>query len=290
MIIYSNGCSHTQGHCTGKTYDDIIAHTIMGSDYMRKILLKSQGEVLLDYEALFTNQAIENKDKNILLKNAVSGKGNDLIFFETYTFITSLLSRGYKPDYAIVQTSGPSRRYHATNFGDYQEVNPHDNWDLGLKWEPWGTLETMQYVHVLQELFVKNDIPYVFIPYMEWDTDTFNKSPYKDLLDYTKFTTDPLLGHRDDFRKKGTFTCDEAGHPNAYGYYELYKLCMEILNPNIPLIEMSEFYTEDEIQYAPIDAEWRRTFISKYYKKLREAEPWVIKELTDMFRNKKEWK
>lgn len=286
MIIYSNGCSHTQGHCTGKTYDDIIAHTIMGSDYMRKVLLKSSADSLLDYDALFTNQAIENKDNNILLKNAMSGKGNDLIFFETYTFVTSLLNRGYKPDYVIVQTSGPNRRYHATDFGEYQEVNPHDNWDLGLKWEPWGTLETMQYVHVLQELFVSNNIPYVFVPYMEWDMETFNKSPYKDLIDYTKFTVNPLEGHRNSFREMGTFTCDEAGHPNAYGYYELYKRCMSILSPEKELIKIEDFYLEEEIIYAPIQEEWRRDFISKFHKKLKDAEPWVVTKLTDMWKNK----
>lgn len=283
MLIYSNGCSHTQGHCTEKTYDDVLAKFFFDASDLNKVFIrKSSKEHFSKYNELM-DSVQENINENFIYKNSLSGKSNNLIFMETYQFVTECIKRNIKIDYIIVQTSGPNRRYHTTDWGAYHEVNPHDNIDLGLKFEPWGTIETLQWVYLLQKLFLEQKVPYVFVPYMELDEESYNLSPYIDLIDWSKFTTNPLIGHRNDFRERGTFTCDEAGHPNANGYYHLAKLCLNILEPNMTLDDMPRFYNNDEIIYAE-PQDWRLDFISEFASELGDGEPSTVQRLMKLFK------
>lgn len=285
MIIYSNGCSHTQGHCIQKTYDIILAEILFKKKSVNKYrFLRSSLEFFKEYESSVMDRVVQNLDKDFIYTQAIAGKSNNLIFLETYHFVTNCIKKNIKIDYIIIQTSGPNRRFHSTSSGDYQEVNPHSNWKLGLKFEPWATLETLQWIYLLQKLFLEHEIPYVFVPYMELDEESYNLSPYIDLIDWAKFTTNPLFGHRNDFRKRGDYTCDEAGHPNAYGYHYLAKLCLEIISPESELKDISNYYDPESIKYAPIGDPWRREFISNFSNELDDGTPSRVKRLMKVFK------
>ena len=284
MLIYSNGCSHTQGHCVGKTYDMIISEALFNpSNSSELIMRKSSKEWFSEYNHVVMLNVVNNIDKDVIYRNANAGKSNNLIFMETYQFVTECIKKNVKIDYIIAQTSGPNRRYHSTDWGAYQEVNPHDNWDLGLKFEPWGTMETIQWVYLLQKLFLEHNIPYVFVPFMEWDSESYYLSPYVDLIDWTKFTVNPLEGHRNDFRQRGNFTCDEAGHPNALGYHHLAELCLSILEPTKHIEDISKYYTEEQLVWAEPEP-WRKKFISNFSKELADGAPYQITKLMKFFK------
>ena len=249
MLIYSNGCSHTEGHGVNISYDGIFSQVVFDSNKfnVHKIQCISK-----EY---FTslNKTIEylksKLNENILCTNALAGKGNYLIFMETYTFVTKCIENNIKIDYIIVQLSGTNRKYKANWAGDISYITPHDTLNTNeLLFEPWGSLETLHWIYILQELFLKHNISYVFVPYMEFDEEAYNISPYVNLIDFTKFTATVLRGHRNDFRKVGNFVVDEQGHPSPHGHYYLSKLCISKLTPLLKLNEIENYYTTHELE------------------------------------------
>lgn len=220
MIIYSNGCSHTAGH--RERYKSHIRHTA-------SMLMKYFKLVDITHEVFTVKLNYDNHFQNdVLFFEADSGKSNDLIFFETYNFINNSIEKGFHIDYAVIQWSGVNRRLHTKFDGNLVYITPHDNFEFGIKFEPLATTQTIQYMHILQNLFESNNIEYAFIPYMGIDNDIFNKFYLSKKLNLDKFTTHPTTGHMNNFLKNG-LTVDEEGHPSELGSYELSKLTLSIL-------------------------------------------------------------
>ena len=172
---------------------------------------------------------------------------------ETYTFVTKCIENNIKIDYIMIQLSGTNRKYKAEFDGSIKYITPHlPHHNSYLLLEPWGTLETLHWIYILQELLIKHSIPYVFLHYMEFDEDAYNISPYVNLIDFTKFTATVLRGHRNDFRKVGNFVLDEQGHPSSHGHYYLSKLCIDKLIPSLNLNSIETYYTTRELEnYVP---------------------------------------
>jgi hypothetical protein len=228
MIIFSNGCSHTRGACRDSvddSYATLLATSIFGKNNFEILKPEILENTLFSFE--HTISLIE-EGKNYLIFESDYGKPNELIFYETYHFINECIVQNIKVDYCFIQTSGTNRRLHFNEKDIKIYVNPHDNYELGLKPEPFGTHSTLQYIKILQDLFVSNNIEYVFIPYMELDKHSFKSFKYKNLIDLTKFTVHPIEGHRNNFRMNN-LVCDEPGHPNLLGNYKLHDMISEIL-------------------------------------------------------------
>ena len=221
MVIYSNGCSHTAGH--RERFKSHIKHTAyqLMKDFKVLDITHPVYTVKLNYDNYFQD--------DVLFFDADSGKSNDLIFFETYSFITNSIQKGVHIDYSIIQWSGVNRRLHTKFDGNLLYITPHDNFELGIKFEPLATTQTIQYMHILQNLFESNNIEYAFIPYMGMDVDIFNEFHLSKKLNLSKFTTHPATGHLNDFLKNG-MTVDEEGHPSELGSYELSKLTLSVLD------------------------------------------------------------
>ena len=60
--------------------------------------------------------------------------------------------------------------------GSLKNVNPFDNFELGVKFEPFATEQSLQYILILQDLFKKHNINYCFIPYMEFDSEEIQRN------------------------------------------------------------------------------------------------------------------
>lgn len=231
MIIYSNGCSHTtKNHPYFKSYIDLVADTLMGT-YDELSLGSNINDIweLHSIDNKIQEFKIHSPEKNVLIRNAHHGKGNDTILFETYNSIKSLVSKNIKIDYVVIQFSGVNRRMHTTPNGEYEFINPFTNSELGVKFEPVATEQSLQYMLILQDLFKSNNIKYCFIPYMEFDATVLKKSNITKLIDNDFLIRGLDVGCRNEFRSKGR-TCDAAGHPNTLGYYELAKSVLEKFN------------------------------------------------------------
>jgi hypothetical protein len=220
MIIYSNGCSHTHVHCVEK--DKIWSSNIMKnfvSDYYMFISSTNHFNVNL------TNQ------ENILINESRCGAGNDYIFHQSLETITHLIDKGKKPNYVLIQWSGPNRRQHCLPNGNLVNVNLFDNVEYHVKFEPMGSKHTLHYMYVLQEFLKKNNIEYYFFNYMPLDQSIKNLSIYQK-IDLSKFID---FGHGSEILTKGiideiknkSLSCDEMGHPNEDGNEYISK---EILN------------------------------------------------------------
>ena len=81
-----------------------------------------------------------------------------------------------KLDFVIIQFSGVNRRIHSNPDGSLLKVNPFDNSEMGVKFDPFATEQSLQYILILQDLLKEHSINYCFIPYMEFDSDTLDKS------------------------------------------------------------------------------------------------------------------
>ena len=225
MILYSNGCSHTtKNHPYFKSYIDLVADTLMGTyDEL------SLGANINDINELHDISDNVITDQDLLIRGEHHGKGNDTILFETYNCIKSLVSENIKIDYVVIQFSGVNRRIHTTPNGEYEFINPFTNSELGVKFEPVATEQSLQYMLILQDLFKSNNIKYCFIPYMEFDATVLKNSNITKLIDNDFLIRGLEVGCRNEFRSKGR-TCDAPGHPNTLGYYELAKLVLEKFN------------------------------------------------------------
>lgn len=233
MIIYTNGCSHTAGGCFDQRYSwpNLIMKSIMN---------------LESYVTNPPNTDFKNKS-NVLYNQARHGAGNDFIFHISLETISSLIENGNKPDYVIIQWSGPNRRLHSLP-DKYLFVNPYDNSELGVKFEPYGSEHTLHYMFSLQQFLKQNKINYLFFNYMALDTHIKKTSMFK-RMDFDRFLNfgmgnNIIFNGLIDFLKSKNMCCDDAGHANNDGNY---LIGTEITNKlNIDLIDMKVF--EDSIK------------------------------------------
>lgn len=273
MVIYSNGCSHTKtsDHFFSHGYIDIISKELFGESYKQIELPRGLNN---DEKNELINKDINSS--NIVFKHSLSGKSNDLIFFETLNFIYTTLSTKIKPDLIIIQWSGPNRRFHVEYDGNIVDVNAHDNSELGVKFEPIATEQTIQYMVTLQDICKFNEIDFIFIPYMELDKDVAIDNPLVKRLELDRFSTLPTEGHRNYFRKNG-LSMDIQGHPNFYGIYELSKIVLKILGKNIRPIDF--YIQKDDIKNSNHP---RSGFIKKYSSEIGDGVLEHIKKLKDI--------
>ena len=237
MIIYSNGCSHT----ADIDYSDELVYI----DVVAKELFKSKEYNIVHLEkGFYLNDTFHNvsngknfdfskiEDTNYLFKHANSGKSNELIFFESYNVIKDILYNNIKLDYVVIQFSSPNRTIHTEPTGKLLEVTPFDNSEKGLKFEPFASEQTLQYMVLLQDLLKQNNITYCFIPYMELDEAVLDATDKLKYLDESKFTASLKEGHRNYFIDN-KLVIDSAGHPNTIGYNRLAKMILKILRKTV---------------------------------------------------------
>jgi hypothetical protein len=229
MILYTNGCSHTIGGCFDQRYS------------WPSLIMKS----IVNLEEYSTNPKNIDLKKNskVLYNEALHGAGNDFIFHKSLETLSSLIETGNTPDYVVIQWSGPNRRLH-TLPDKYLFVNPYDNSELGVKFEPFGSEHTLHYMFSLQQFLKENKINYLFFNYMALDISIKKTSIYKE-IDIDRFLnfgmgTDILFNGLIDFLKSKNMCCDDAGHPNDTGNYLIAK---EITNKlNINLLDMESIH------------------------------------------------
>jgi hypothetical protein len=161
-----------------------------------------------------------NKE-NILINESRCGAGNDHIFHRTLETLTYLIQNNKKPDYVLIQWSGPNRRQHCLPNGEMKNVNLHDNIEYHVKFEPMGSLHTLHYIFSLQEFLKKENIKYYFFNYMELDKSIKNNPIYNEIdmgnfIDFG-FGKDILTTGILEMIKEKEFSCDNQGHPNKEG-------------------------------------------------------------------------
>lgn len=248
MILYINGCSHSRGAChlnPEYTHGYITAASLFGK-YNFEVLtydcIEPQPTMFSNSENIFDKM---EENKHYVIFQPHYGKANDRIFFESSNFLYECIQRNIKIDYSIIQWSGPNRTTISIPTSDedcrLQNVNAHDNPELGLKFEPWASATTIQYMTLLQDVYQKHGVSYVYIPYMELDTRVWERYPLTKNLDITRFTTNPIEGHRNDFRNRA-LVCDAHGHPSQLGSYILSSITLDILGFGDSLIGLYDYF------------------------------------------------
>jgi hypothetical protein len=283
MILYVNGCSHSTGYCK---LNPIYSH---GYITAASLFGKNNFEVLTytDIQAdpfMFSNYQVLDKlenDKHYLIFQPNFGKSNDRILFESINFLYESNQRNIKIDFSIIQWSGPNRtvisKPNLHQSCTLYNVNAHDNPDYGLKFEPWASATTIQHMVNLQYLYQKYNIPYVYIPYMEVDKRVWNEYTLSKDLDLTRFTTHPIKGHRNDFRKR-CLTCDTHGHPSELGSYILSSLSLNILGYGDSLIGIYDYYGDNYSKSQYLN-EPKMKEIKKFSHKLGDATNEIVSSL-----------
>ena len=187
-------------------------------------LVKEYTYLKYDYENLIHSNGlqnfVENDVHNILVNDAADGAGNDYIFHTTLKNVAKLIEIGKKPDYVIIQFSGPSRRYTYDGY-EHRFINPSDSPNLYhlLLHEPVASEHTFNYIFGLQEILKKWNINYRFFLYFKLEISSFTNVLIKNIemdkivnINDTK-VSDGLL----DYFKTKSYNRDEQGHPNNIG-------------------------------------------------------------------------
>ena len=177
------GCSHSVYNYFNKTsYTDIISEK---------------------YNCTFYNYSEEGNSNENIFHTVVER-------LEEYKFTY----RRY-PSHVVVQWSHPCRKLYVETDGSKKFITPHDSPELGLKWEPVGTYQTINYQYILQEYFKINKIKYVM-----WNFFNTNITPPNEkLIDKSKFIK-PEFGYESffDYIRENNLARDEHGHPNVEGH------------------------------------------------------------------------
>lgn len=197
MIIYINGCSHT-------------------AEYWLKPSISWPAVLKAHLTTSNSNESIR------LINDALCGAGNDYIFHNSLENIEKLIRNNEKPDFVIIQWSGPNRRTHCNPDGKTIFVNLYDNVDYHIKLEPMGSMHTLHYIFNMQEYLKNNDISYCFFNYMEFDKSIENSS-ILDKIDMDRFLTlknvdNILFTGFLNYIKDNNLNIDEQGHPNRKGH------------------------------------------------------------------------
>lgn len=302
MILYSNGCSHTA------VKENAAAHIFFDSLWMTKRYEEIHVAYLLDNKFAHEREPINSKtdwesiissvpDRSALhFHQADHGKNNQRIFIETIDFVSRLIQSNKKPDFCIIQWSGPSRKldfdYESTYTYDYSKyndmfmhsvtVNPHDNCEKGLLVEPFASKVTLQYMLMLQNFFLSYDIDYAFIPYMELEENEFILTEYN-LLDKSKCTANPFIGHRNEFRKKNMVT-DFNGHPNLLAGNHLVEKLYRIFDLGHYDFSIRRNHKSERLfkWYKKTSINLQKDIV-KYGNQLQDGEESLLKKL-DLFR------
>lgn len=192
MLIYVNGCSHTATHTTS------AYHT-------------------------WPNALINVFTKDDLMMNeAHIGVGNDYIFHKSLESITELIDNNLKPKFVFIQWSGPNRRMHCEPDGKILHINLFDNTELGIKFEPMASEQTIHYMFCLQEFLKRNEIEYRFFNYMGLDTSIknlaiFSKLDFNNIINFG-LGKDIIYSGLIEYMKENRLNRDREGHPNNAGH------------------------------------------------------------------------
>lgn len=217
MIVYVNGCSHTE---------DVDKNNTKYT--WPRILMGKLSELYGYYRVIgcSLNNRIDNSmsgfnqiKTDMLINDSVCGASNDYIFHTSLESINELLNNKIKPDLVIIQWSGPNRRENCDHNGNISFITPYENLDHHLKFEPMASKHTLHYMFSLQEILTKNGINHLFFNYMGLDesiknTNVLYKIDKSKVLDFGNDTI--FNGLIDLFRSNG-FIRDVQGHPNKLG-------------------------------------------------------------------------
>ena len=232
MLVYTNGCSHSDDHPNkNETYvwpNQLMSGFTKSFNYYRN----------LNPVVLNELNILENMD--FLVNEGTTAAGNDHIFHQTLESICKLMGTGKKPDFVIIQWSGPNRREHCLMDEKPVYVTLYDNTEYHLKYEPMGSMHTIHYVYSLQQFLLNHDIPYYFFNYMQFDysiteLEIYKKNDLSRFVDFGLHSRTLFTGLIDLFKEK-RFNRDEQGHANEEGNRFISNKIMEKIK-NDPLNE-----------------------------------------------------
>lgn len=222
MIIYSNGCSHTEGHNIDvkKTWPHFFIRSILdGAHYKRKPDKVKNPNLIINNKY----KSSESKNNNVLYNDGKCGAGNDYIFHQSLETISKLIKNNEKPDYVFIQWSGPNRRQHCLPDGEILYVNLFDYTEYHIKFEPMGSMHTLHYIFSMQEFLKKHNINYTFLNFMALDESIKKLNIYKEIdLDkflYIENNSEILFNGILSLLKKEDMTFDLGGHANEKGNF-----------------------------------------------------------------------
>ena len=234
MKLYVNGCSYSAGHKSKSftNWPKILMEPFM--DNFEEILKEN----IISYKNT-------NNKNNVLFNSAVHGGGNDRILHNTLEEIEHLISENLKPDLVIIEWTWPDRRRTLTETGDEYYLNSSNDYlflngseidifmhnNNKVKPEPLASKETLHYMFLLQEYFIKNNIDYLFFNYIKLDESVKHLKIYKkiDLSRFIEFSNidDLLFTGLFEFIIKNGLSKDSYAHENDAGHKFIAK---EILN------------------------------------------------------------
>lgn len=223
MLIYVNGCSHSIGVNQSYSWSYVLGKSICRDiRYVNNHGLDELGDI--------------DTNNTVLYNFSDSGKGNDLIFFETIEFLNKCRNQEVVPDYVLIQWSGPSRFAKQSYDGSMELFTPSDSDIELLSFEPFASNRTLYFISALQDILNQMNVEYSFCCYMDLDVGSTNSETFNN-IDLTKFIkfgeSHPILGgFRNDMRSNG-YIIDAAGHPSYFGHWFLANKFLEKLNiPN----------------------------------------------------------
>ena len=232
MLVYTNGCSHSDDHPNkNETYvwpNQLMSGFTKSFNYYRN----------LNPVVLNELNILENMD--FLVNEGTTAAGNDHIFHQTLESISKLIEIEKKPDFVIIQWSGPNRREHCQLDGKSIFININDNTEYHLKYEPLGTTHTAHYIYCLQQFFINHDIKYYFFNFMQFDyclkeLEIYKKINIHRFVDFGLHSRTLFTGLIDLLKEK-RFNRDEQGHANEEGNRFISNKIMEKIK-NDPLNE-----------------------------------------------------
>jgi hypothetical protein len=215
MIIYTNGCSHTDDFPWEERYD--LEHK---KSYSWPIKLMDRYSNSYKYIRQSSDFKIINNQEDFLINDSVSGASNDYIFHTSIETLNGLLLNKITLDYIIIQWSGPNRRFHILPDGHTRLfVNPTEHLEYHLKFEPMASTHTLHYMYLLQEELKKLKIQYKFFNYMGVDEHIKTLNTYKrlDFENIVDFGNNTLHNGLIELLKNKNYTQDEMGHANENG-------------------------------------------------------------------------
>jgi len=194
MTLYIDGCSHSFGE-------------------------KPKG--IIPYSDLF-----DSDDFTKVINNSAQGKANDSIFSDV---IDNLSSQKNKRKFSyVVQFSSANRRTHMLSDGKRIWINPYDNTKYHLKLEPMASMDTLNYIYALQNIFQNQRVNYCMFSYFPIEKTFKNEVFIENNIDLSKFityddSTHPLFDGFIDYMKRDNLTKDKQGHPSQKGHDFLFE-------------------------------------------------------------------
>ncbi len=221
MILYVNGCSHSQDlfGCVENESKNFVWNRI----FMEK-LSDEYSYTRFDFDRLINRyepkEFIYESNKDLLINDALDGASNDYIFHTTVKNISNLIRRGLTPDYVVIQFSGPNRRY-TYDGSDYRFISPRDSHHLQhlMLFEPVASQHTLVYILTLQQILKQWNIKYKFFLFFELEKAEHTSSiiSYIDMENIINLTDSNVFDGILQYMRENRYTRDELGHPNEFG-------------------------------------------------------------------------